>query len=75
MALIAMLRDVAVACRDDSQRDEVRRAAALVVEQMADAVLELDADAVRDMQRRVELALAGDVREAYHDRVGETRST
>jgi hypothetical protein len=66
---------VAVACRDEAQRDEVRRAAALVVEQMADAVLELDADAVRDMQRRVELALAGDVAEAYHDRVGETRST
>ncbi|MGH9151390.1 MAG: DUF2254 domain-containing protein [Acidimicrobiales bacterium] len=75
MALLAMLRDVAVACRDEPQRDEVRRAAALVVEQMADAVLELDADAVRDMRRRVELALAGDVREAYHDRVGETRST
>lgn len=74
-ALLGMLRDVAVACRGDEQRDEVRRAAQLVVDQMSEGILEPDADSVRDMHRRVELALAGDVRGAYADRVGETRST
>jgi uncharacterized membrane protein len=73
-ALLGMLRDVAVACRHDGQRDDVRRSAELIVEQMSSEILQSDAEAVRDMHRRVESALAGDVRAAYADRVGETRS-
>ena len=74
VALLRMLRDVAVACRDDRQRDEVRRAAELVAVQLSDRVIEEDAAAVDDLRRRVDLALAGDVRAAYADRAGETRS-
>ena len=74
VALLRMLRDVAVACRDDEQRAEVRRSAQLVAEQLSDRLLDSDAGTVRDLHRRVELALAGDVRTAYTDRVGETRS-
>jgi uncharacterized membrane protein len=74
VALLRMLRDVAVASRDDEQREEVRRAAQQVVDQMAPELLPADADTVRDMHSRVELVLAGDVRSAYADRVGETRS-
>ncbi|MEX2627326.1 MAG: DUF2254 domain-containing protein [Ilumatobacteraceae bacterium] len=74
IALLRMLRDVAVACRDDDQRDEVRRATTLVASTLADTVADVDAQAVDDMSSRVERALAGDVLAAYADRIGETRS-
>jgi len=73
-AVLRVLRDCAACARDDEQRAEVRRQCALVLEDMSPDLLEDDADAVRDMARRVELALAGDVGGAYGDRAGETRS-
>lgn len=73
-ALLRMLRDVAVSCRDEHQRDEVRRAADGVVASMDPSVVEIDAASVLDHRRRVDLALAGDVVAAFADRTGETRS-
>jgi uncharacterized membrane protein len=73
IALLRMLRDVGLACRDDEQRTEVRRAADLVVGEL-DAVQPVDRAEVEAMRARVDWALAGDARAAYGDRVGETRS-
>jgi uncharacterized membrane protein len=74
-ALLRMLRDVAVWCRDESQRDEVRRAARLILDEAHGADLaDADRHAVDRLGDRVELALAGDVRAAFADRAGETRS-
>lgn len=74
IALLHMLRSVAIACVDDAQRAEVRRAAALVTAEMSDTIAEHDRDGVSDMARRVEFALAGDLGAAFDDRAGETRS-
>ncbi len=73
-ALLRLLRDMAVAARDDGQRREIADQAAMVVAQMSDDLLQEDADAVRDLARRVELALSGEVAAAFRDRAGETRS-
>ena len=73
-ALLRMLRDCAVAATVDGQRDEIRRQVELVLEDVGAELLPYDVDAVRDLARRVELALAGDVDTAYRDRAGETRS-
>ena len=73
-ALLRLLRDMAVAARDDEQRREIADQAAMVVAQMSDDLLQEDADAVRDLARRVELALSGEVAAAFRDRAGETRS-
>ena len=74
VAILGMLRDVAVASRDDAQCAEVARAARLTAEEQPSGTTEEDAGVVADMRRRVELALAGDVAGAYGDRSGETRS-
>ncbi|HWG92711.1 MAG TPA: DUF2254 family protein [Mycobacteriales bacterium] len=74
VALLRLLRDCATVARDDAQRSAVRAQAGLVLEEASDGMLDHDARAVRDMARRVELALAGGVVEAYRDRAGETRS-
>ncbi|WP_165865632.1 DUF2254 domain-containing protein [Vallicoccus soli] len=73
-ALLRLLRDTAVAARDEDQRRDVADQAALVLAQLGDDVLAQDAAAVQDLHRRVGLALAGDVDAAYRDRAGETRS-
>jgi uncharacterized membrane protein len=75
VALLRMLREVARSCRDDEQRREVARAADLVLEQLGTGVIEPDAEQVREVHRRVGLALDGRVEEAYADRSGELRST
>jgi len=74
VALLRMLRDVAVSCRDDAQRAEVARAARLVREELPQGASETDAAGVVDLHERVERALAGDLVAAYADRAGETRS-
>ncbi|MGY1714299.1 DUF2254 domain-containing protein [Geodermatophilus sp. SYSU D01106] len=74
VALLRMLRDVAVVCRDDEQRAAVARAADEVCGQLAHQPLEQDADGVRDLRMRVDLALAGRLEDAFADRAGETRS-
>ncbi len=74
VALLRMLRDMAAAARDDRQREEIAREAALVRETASSDLLHHDLAPVQDMERRVRLALAGDVAAAFGDRSGETRS-
>ena len=74
LALLRMLRDVAVGARDAEQRHEVVRQAELVVATAPNDLLQADADAVRDAHRRVDDAVNGDAAKAYGDRAGETRS-
>ncbi|WP_164701538.1 DUF2254 domain-containing protein [Modestobacter sp. KNN46-3] len=73
-AVLRMLRDVAVACRDDEQRQDVMEQTELVLAEMSDSLLENDKNAVRDMARRVHSALSGDTDDAFRDRAGQTRS-
>jgi uncharacterized membrane protein len=73
-ALLRALRDVAVSCRDDEQRREVRRAADEVLETMDPSIPAFDAASVVDHHRRVVHALEGEVAVAFGDRAGETRS-
>lgn len=75
VALMAMLRDVAVATRDDEQRAEVRRQVDLICCEMSDQLIAEDRERVDDAAKRVHQALRGDVASAYADRSGETRST
>jgi uncharacterized membrane protein len=74
MALLRMLRDVGAQARDDHQREEIERQVELVLAQAEPDLTDVDRAAVEDMARRVRQALAGDVRGAYRDRSGETRS-
>ena len=74
IALLRMLRDVAVSVTTPEQADDVRRQARLIVDEMADDLLPEDAETVRSMAARVEQVLAGDLADAYADRAGETRS-
>jgi hypothetical protein len=62
---------VATAARDDCQRSHIARQADLIV---AEAGQDDAPEQVRAMARRVRQALGGDVRAAYRDRSGETRS-
>jgi uncharacterized membrane protein len=74
IALLRMLRDVAASCLDEHQRGEVRRAADLVAGEVGPSVGEADRSAVEDLRARVDAALRDDLRTAFTDRVGETRS-
>lgn len=73
-ALLRALRDVAVSCRDDEQRREIRRAADEVLESMDPSVPAFDVASVVDHHTRVVHALDGEVALAFGDRAGETRS-
>lgn len=75
IALLRMLRDVALATRTAEQAEEVRRQVRLVLAEMADDLLAEDAAEVESVAARVEQVLAGEVAAAYTDRAGETRST
>ncbi|RBY85010.1 DUF2254 domain-containing protein [Blastococcus sp. TF02A-30] len=74
ISLLRMLRDVAVACRDDHQRPDVADAADRVLAQLSPRDGDSDTGGVHDMHRRVGQALRGRVEEAFADRAGETRS-
>lgn len=74
LAILRLLRDLAVSALDEHQRAEIRRQ----VELLRSGVAPMDAAdgaLVEDAARRVHLALEGALREAYIDRAGETRST
>ena len=73
-ALLRMLRDCATTARDDEQRREIARQLSLVLDEVGGELRPYDVEAVRDLGHRVELALRGEVDEAYRDRAGETRS-
>ncbi|MGY1834495.1 DUF2254 domain-containing protein [Blastococcus sp. SYSU DS0510] len=73
-ALLRMLRDVAVVCRDDEQRAEVERAADLVAGELSPDWSRPDADGVRLHRDQVTAALDGRIADAFADRAGETRS-
>ena len=73
-ALLRLLRDCAAAARTDEQRAEIGQQVDLVLAETDDELLAYDVDTVRDLGRRVRLALDGDVAAAFADRAGETRS-
>ncbi|WP_456598729.1 DUF2254 domain-containing protein [Blastococcus sp. SYSU DS0616] len=73
-ALLRMLRDVAVACRDDEQRAEVARAADLVAEELSPDWSPTDTATVELHREQVTAALEGRTVDAFADRAGETRS-
>lgn len=73
-ALLRMLRACAATARDDSQRTEIARQAALILETMDPGLIDSDAEEIHDFARRVDLALAGNLDDAFRDRAGETRS-
>jgi uncharacterized membrane protein len=73
-ALLRMLRDVAVACRDDQQRAEVARAAELVIGEWGEGWGPTDTASVRTHRDQVTAALEGRTADAFADRAGETRS-
>jgi uncharacterized membrane protein len=74
VALLRLLRDVALAVRGEQQAEEVRRQVRLVVAETSEDLLPEDIAQVHDGARRVEQALAGRHGEAFTDRAGETRS-
>ncbi|WP_432486084.1 DUF2254 domain-containing protein [Kineococcus esterisolvens] len=73
-ALLRMLRDVATAARTDEHRAEVERQVRLILAEVPESMVDADVEQVHDLAERVRTASAGDVRAAYHDRAGETRS-
>ncbi|MGY1723557.1 DUF2254 domain-containing protein [Blastococcus sp. SYSU DS0533] len=73
-ALLRMLRDVAVACRDDEQRAEVARAADLVAGELSPDWGPTDTATVELHRDQVTAALEGRTVDAFADRAGETRS-
>lgn len=73
-AVLRALRDIGVSCREEHQRDEIRRAADLVVATMDASLIDVDAASVHDHRDRVDRALDGDVAGAFADRAGEARS-
>ena len=75
IALLQVCRDVAVHADTAEHGPELRRQVDLVLEEMFEELISDDREAVLDMARRVELALDGQVVEAYANRSGETRST
>lgn len=74
IALLRMLRDAAVFCRDDDQRAAVGAEAQRIVDSADKTMLEHERQSVTDMAARVHATLQGQVIEAYSDRSGETRS-
>lgn len=74
VALLRLLRDTAASARDDRQREDVEEATRRVAMAADPSLSAEERGAVEDMQRRVELALCGEVLAAYTDRSGETRS-
>lgn len=73
-AVLRLLRDCATTAVNDGQREEIRRQNSLVLDSMGSGLVAADAEEIRDMGRRVEEALAGDLAAAFSDRAGETRS-
>ncbi len=73
-ALLRLLRDVATAARDGEQRREVERQTRLIQDAMDPSMRDEDRHEVEDLAARVGQALRGELRAAYRDRSGETRS-
>lgn len=73
-ALLRMLRACAATARDDGQRQEIARQTGLILEIADPGLVPSDAAEIRDFARRVHLALAGNLDDAFRDRAGETRS-
>ena len=73
-AVLRLLRDCAATAVNDTQREEIRRQNSLVLDSMGSGLVVADEEEIRDMARRVEEALIGDLTAAFSDRAGETRS-
>ncbi|MCC3270434.1 DUF2254 domain-containing protein [Arthrobacter gengyunqii] len=73
-AVLRLLRDCAATAVNESQREEIHRQNALVLETPHDRMVAADGEEIGDMGRRVEEALRGNLEAAFADRAGETRS-
>lgn len=73
-ALVRMLRVCATTARDEAQRIEIARQAALVLETMDLELITPDAEEMRGFAHRLDLALSGNLDDAFGDRAGESRS-
>ncbi|MBO0895262.1 MULTISPECIES: DUF2254 domain-containing protein [Arthrobacter] len=73
-AVLRLLRDCAATAVNDAQSEEIRRQSSLVLETARNEMVAADDEEIRDMGRRVEEALAGNLEAAFTDRAGETRS-
>ncbi len=73
-ALLGMLRDVAASARDDQHRSEIARQVEFICAEVPPSTPPHDAEQVNDLAQRVRQALGGDLRDAFWDRSGETRS-
>ncbi|MDN3483560.1 DUF2254 domain-containing protein [Arthrobacter sp. APC 3897] len=73
-AVLRLLRDCAATAVNDAQCDEIRRQSSQVLETARSRMVASDDEEIRDMGRRVEEALAGNLDAAFSDRAGETRS-
>lgn len=74
VALLRMLRDAATAARSDTHSEEIIRQLDLIVAEVPESMADVDVQQVEDLAGRVRAVLTGDVRKAYQDRAGETRS-
>lgn len=74
IALLRLVRDVAVSARDDDQRGELHRQLELVLEQAKTSTQDHDTQILHDLADQVRAALDGAVLPAFTDRSGETRS-
>lgn len=73
-ALLRMYRDCASNAHTAEHVAEIRRQVELLLEAMDQGLPHSDSEMVDDLARRVELALQGELQDAYLDRAGETRS-
>lgn len=73
-ALLRMLRACAATARDDAQRTEIARQASLVLATMDPELIASDAEEIRGFAQRIDLALSGNLDDAFRDQAGETRS-
>ena len=69
-----MLREADTAARDDTHRTEIERQVELILDVMPETLAAVNVQQVQDLARRVRATITGDVRSAYRDRAGETRS-
>jgi uncharacterized membrane protein len=74
IALLRMLRDLATVATEEAQRTEIERQIGLILATAAIETSTIDEQEIEEAARRARLALSGDIREAYLDRAGESRS-
>jgi uncharacterized membrane protein len=74
LALLRMLRDVAISARDENQRGELHRQLCLVLTARSPSLQAEESRLLDQLADQVRAALEGRAHLAYQDRIGETRS-